>query len=302
MNKAYQIYNRPGLEVVFSNGNELLSLYYIIYEWPAAEKFYHLIKISITNNARFISDTSFNVTADDEANLINRINNLIQKINLKYSLQLSSIDENSDLNFLHRDAVPVTCELWREINDAIHAYEQYKIQINDEPRINAYFKYMVDDAVPLETEDFLFFKTDRLFGDLCLNYTYKGKHWLELQSDNDIESIADGQLQPETRIAPDAYLIFRPPSPSPFYRLNKFVRWFRNSVPNKSITLDMALGYLLVGKLVMPLEWEGFYVEDRSNWTRMLSKYKTIVDVKLIDITEDMVPDLLSNSKMINNV
>jgi hypothetical protein len=302
MNKEYQIYNRPGLEVVFSNGSEFLSLYYITYEWPAAEKFYGLIKKSISNNASFISDTSFNVTTDDEANLIDRINNLIQAINLKYDFRISSFNKNSDLNFLHRDAVPVTCELWRGINDAIHAYEQYKVQINDEPRINAYFKYMVDDVISLEPEDFLFFKTDRLFGDLCLNYTYKGKHWLEIQSDNDFESINDGQLQPETRIAPDAYLIFRPPSPSPFYRLNKFVRWFKASVPNKAITSDMALGYLLVGKLVMPAGWESFYVEERSSWTRMLSKYKTIVDVKLIDITEDMVPNLLSNSKMINNV
>lgn len=302
MNKEYQIYNRPGIEVVFSNGKDLLSLYYVIYEWPSAEKFYNLLKTAISNNANFISDTSFNITKDDETNLINRINFLIEAINLKYNLTISFINTSSDLNFLHRDAVPATCELWREINDAVHAYEQYKTQINDEPRINAYFKFMVDDVVPLESEDFLFFRTDRMFGDLCLNYTYKGKHWLELQSDNDIGSISDGQLQPETRIAPDAYLIFRPPSPSPFYRLNKFVKWFKETVPGKTITPDMALGYLLVGRLVMPTGWESFYVEERSAWTRMLSRYKTIVDVKLIDITADMVPNLLSNSKMINNV
>jgi len=301
MNKEYQIYNRPGLEVVFSNGSNLLSLYYIIYEWPSAEKFYSLIKKAISENTTFINDTSFNITKDDEIKLIEKINNTIQAINVKYNLSINTVDSNSDLNFLHRDATPVTCDLWREINDAVHAYEQYKIQ-DDEPRINAYFKYMVDDTISLESEDFLFFKTDRMFGDMCLNYTYKGKHWLELQTDNDIEAITDGQLQPETRIAPDAYLVFRPPSPSPFYRLNKFVSWFKKSVPNKTITLDMAIGYLLVGKLVMPTTWESFYVENRSNWVRMLSTYKNIVDVKTIDITEDMVPELLSKSKMIDYV
>jgi hypothetical protein len=301
MNKEYQIYNRPGLEVVFSNGSNLLSLYYIIYEWPSAEKFYSLIKKAISENTTFINDTSFNITKDDEIKLIEKINNTIQAINVKYNLSINTVDSNSDLNFLHRDATPVTCDLWREINDAVHAYEQYKIQ-DDEPRINAYFKYMVDDTISLEPEDFLFFKTDRMFGDMCLNYTYKGKHWLELQTDNDIEAITDGQLQPETRIAPDAYLVFRPPSPSPFYRLNKFVSWFKKSVPNKTITLDMAIGYLLVGKLVMPTTWESFYVENRSNWVRMLSTYKNIVDVKTIDITEDMVPELLSKSKMIDYV
>jgi fructosamine-3-kinase len=64
----------------------------------------------------------------------------------------------------------------------------------------------------------------------------------------------------------------------------------------------MAIGYLLVGKLVMPTTWESFYVENRSNWVRMLSTYKNIVDVKTIDITEDMVPELLSKSKMIDYV
>ena len=152
------------------------------------------------------------------------------------------------------------------------------------------------------TEDFLFFRTDRMFGDLCLNYTYKGKHWLELQSDNDVASINDGQLQPETRIAPDAYLIFRPPSPSPFYRLNKFISWFKQSVPNKSITPDMALGYLLVGRLVMPTGWEGFYVKERSEWVRMLSTYKNIVDVRTLNISSDKVSDLLSKSKMVSYV
>jgi hypothetical protein len=34
----------------------------------------------------------------------------------------------------------------------------------------------------------------------------------------------------------------------------------------------------------------------------MLSTYKNIVDVKTIDITEDMVPELLSKSKMIDYV
>lgn len=299
MNKEYQIYNRPGLEVVFSNGADLLSLYYVVYEWPPAKKFYGLIKKAISDGSSFISDTSFNITKDDEAILNNRINNLIQTINLKYDLKISTFSKDSDLNSLHRDLVPVKCSLWREINDAIHAYEQYKVQINEDPRINAYFKYMVDDNIPLNTEDFLFFKADRMFGDLCLNYTYKGKHWLEIQSDDDIDAVNDGQLQPETRIVPDAYLIFRPPSPSPFYRLNKFISWFKESFPDKNITPEMAVGYLLVGRLVMPAGWESFYVEDRSNWTRMLSTYKNIVDVKLIDITDDMVLDLLVKSKMV---
>jgi hypothetical protein len=289
--------NRPGLEIIFSNGSDTMSLFYAVYEWSAATKFYSLLTDAINNNQSFISDTSFNITTEDEVRLLKTINDLILKINAKYNTQLSAFTSESDLNLLHRATVPVHCELWKPINDSIHSYEQYKIQLNTEPRINAYFRFEPRKLIPLAEEDFLFFKADREFGDLCLNYTHKGKHWLELQSDNDPDSLTDGQLQAETHIEAGGYLVFRPPSPSPFYRLNKFIQWFKASCPDKSITSNMAVGYLLLGKLVMPVHWNNFYVKERSNWTRMLSQYKTIVDIKLLTIND--VHELLKKSRMV---
>lgn len=299
MNEYLIYHDRPGLEVVFNNGVEDLSLYYVVYEWEPATKFYNLITKAIEENIGFRSHTSFNITEDDENNLLGEINKSIDAINLKYNLSIQKIDKDSDFNDLHRDLVPVKCELWTKINDNIHAYEQYsRMPTTVEPRINAYFKFLTEECIPLEPEDFLFFRTDRSFGDLCLNYTYRGKHWLELESDNDVASIDDGQLQPEDRILPDAYMIFRPPSPSPFYRLNKFVSWFKTACPDRTFSLDMAVGYLLVGKLIMPASWDQFYNAERNQWTRLLSNYKNIVDVKLMHYTVDMIPDLLIKSRM----
>jgi hypothetical protein len=288
---------RPGVEIVFSNGSNDISLFYAIYEWHAATKFYNLLTDAIANNKSFISDTSFNVTTDDEDVLLKTINNLVFKINKKYNINIPVITADSDLNFLHRATVPVNCELWKPINDSIHSYEQYKAQINSEPRVNAYFRFEPRKLIPLNSEDFLFFKADREFGDLCLNYTHKGKHWLELQSDNDPNSLTDGQLQAETHLEAGGYLVFRPPSPSPFYRLNKFIQWFNSTCPGKPITPEMALGYLLVGKLVIPQSWDGFYIPERSNWVRMLCKYKTIKNINLLTIKD--VPTLLKKSRMI---
>lgn len=288
---------RSGLEIVFSDGRDQISLFYIIYEWSAAQIFYELIKESIGKYPIY-HDTSFNIGEEDELRLLNDINFYVTQINEKYNSNIPLIKSESDLNFLHQaTAASSDCSLWRVINDRIHAYEQYKSQIDIEPRINAYFRFETDKTIPLKKEDFLFFKADREYGDLCLNYTYKGKHWLELQSDNDIDALTDGQLQPETRISPTGYMLFRPPSPSPYFRLNRFVNWFSKNFPEKDITPDMAIGYLLVGKLVMPAGWNDFYVPDRTTWTKFLSRHKQIVDVKLTTINN--VEKLLKESRML---
>lgn len=290
----------PGLEIIFNNGKEDLSLFYKIYEWPAAQKFYSLIEQSISNNDGMYNDTSFNITQQDEQQLLDDINKCIIGMNKQYGLNIELVHNEADLNNLHRDSVPVNCDYWVVINDRIHAYEQYKIQQDSiDPRVNAYFRFETENNIKLEDDDFLFFKADRDYGDLCLNYTYKGKHWLELQTDNDIEAVTDGQLQPETRIKPTGYMVFRPPSPTPFFRLNRFTNWFRENFPNEKITPDMAIGYLLVGKLIMPISWNNFYDVERTAWTKMLCEYKNLVDVKLINIDLGKLQPLLERSKMI---
>lgn len=292
---------KPGLEVIFSDGNQNINLYYIIYEWNAAQTFYALIKNAKSNQTPLYSDTSFNIETQDEYRLIRDINHCIEQMNIQYNLSISKIESEADLNELHRRSAPVECDLWRVINDRIHAYEQFKVQqYNKDPRVNAYFRFETNESIPLTEDDFLFFKADREYGDLCMNYTYKGKHWLEIQSDNDIEAVTDGQLQPEDRISPTGYMLFRPPNPTPFYRFNKFVTWFRKQFPKKQITPDLAIGYLLVGRLVMPEDWKGLYVPARTEWTKMLCKYKEITEVNVIDIDLNNIELYLRKSRMIN--
>lgn len=289
----------PGLEIKFKNKYDELSLFYYIYDWPPAQKFYNLIKQSIENNDALYSDTSFNLSIEDEQQLLTDINNLILDINKEYNLSIMPIKNEVDLNTLHRDSVPADGDLWRVINDKIHSYEQFKShQESLEPRVNAYFTFETEESIPLQKQDFLFFKVDRDYGDLCLNYTYKGKHWLELQSDNDLNAVTDGQLQPEDRIKATGYMIFRPPSPTPFFRINRFVNWFVENFPEKDITYDMALGYLLVGKLVMPADWSTHSNRKRAQWTKLLCQYKNIFDIKLINIDLENTQHLLKKSRM----
>lgn len=282
-----------GLKITFSNGEETLSLFYKVYSHKSAVKWFNIVKDAIKRKSKLLSDTSFVVTEQDKNNLIAYINDLIKRINAKHNLEVIQITENSDLNKLHQDVADITGELWDTINDAIHSYEQYKVQHGNEPRLNAYFQFDEDNYIPLEQSDYLFFKADRDFGDLCMNYTYKGKHWLEVASDNDIEAITDGQLQPEDRIKAQGYMLFRPSAAEPYFKLNQFVTWYAKNI-DSNISSKLGIGYLLVGKLIMPEIWE-----NRIDWTLMLSNYKILKDVELIDITDDMIPNILERSKMI---
>ena len=54
-----------GLEIIFSNGTNTLSLFYRIYDWPAAKKWYGMIKTAI-NNVYMLSDTSFVISEESE--------------------------------------------------------------------------------------------------------------------------------------------------------------------------------------------------------------------------------------------
>ena len=212
-----------GLQITFSNGLETLSLFYKVYSHAPAIKWFNMVKDAIARKSGLISDTSFVVTEQDKTDLIVEINVLINKINVKHNLTVKHIVNDSDLNKLHQDVAEVNGELWDSINDAIHRYEQFKAQRTDNPRLNAYFQFDENVFIPLEESDYLFFKADRDFGDLCMNYTYKGKHWLEVASDDDIEAITDGQLQPEDRIKAQGYMLFRPSHPEPYFKLSHFI-------------------------------------------------------------------------------
>lgn len=295
--KFYQYHNRPGLEIIFNNGKEDLSLFYVIYEWPAAQKFYTLVKESIESNHELASTTAFAVSEEDGQSILDELNKLVIKINNEENLNIPVVTSETNLNHLHQVHLGKGNH-WRKLNWLIHDYEQFRSQHSAEPRANATFTFLPQRFVSLSTQDKMFFKTDREYGDLCLDYTLAGKHWLEAQGENDIEAISNGSLQPEINLAPAGYLLFRQPNPSPFYRLHKFLKWYNEQPISYNVSYDMALGYLLLGKLVMPENWNQLYVPERGKWTEFLCRYKNLSKINLIDITSDMVPELIKKSKM----
>jgi hypothetical protein len=60
----------------------------------------------------------------------------------------------------------------------------------------------------------------------------------------------------------------------------------------------MALGYIVVGKLVMPLDWNNVHNQERDEWTYFLSNYKNIIDVKIVDI-KDNTEELMQQANML---
>lgn len=287
------------VEITLSNDVNDLKIYYEIYEWPAARKWLNLLESALDKKFSLVYDTSFNITDDDRLNLLKNINRTIDDINQKYDLKLINVDENNiDVNDIHRKTSCINCDLWVKINDLIHAYEQYESQKNREPRANAYFKFVEKESISLEKEDYFFFSADRNYGDLCNMYTFKGKHWLEIATDNDIEAITDGQLHVENKIEAGGYMLFRPPSPTPFFKMNKFIEWYRTNVDD-DFKLEMGIGYLLIGRLIMPDNWILANNEKRDNWTRFLCQHKKITNIRIINSSRNDFINLMNISNML---
>jgi len=285
-NYQYKIYwNKPGVTVTFSNGHDQLPLTYAIYDHPPAVKFLHMLQKSIKKS--LIQETSFVIDTKNELDLMTEIVHITNKLNL---------DINLGVEELHKivERVQAPNEDWDKLNRLIHTYEQYKSN-QESPRMNAFFRFDNAETMPIENEDLLFFRMDRSYGDLCMGYNTLGKHWLEIAGRNEVDRINDVKTQQHLNC--EGYMLFRSGYDTPFTVSKHFVEWYKKNV-NKNITLEMALGYIVVGKLVMPLDWNNTYHNERDQWTRTLSEYKTIVKVELTQIEENTT-DLMKKAKMI---
>lgn len=281
----YSIYwNKPGITVTYSNGKNLLPLTYVLYDHPPAQKFLHLLEENI--DKPLVQETSFVLDTNDEEILLKDMAELIERL---------GIDKNLSLTELH-DLVEAAepSEDYDKLNRLIHVYEQY-LSNRDAPRINSFFRFDGATTMPIENEDLLFFRMDRSYGDLCMGYNTLGKHWLEIAGRGESDKI--DSVVPQKHINCEGYMLYRSAYDTPFTVSKHFVEWYKKN-SDKPITLDMALGYIIVGKLVMPLEWNNVHNQQRDEWTYFLSEYKNIVDVKLISIKEN-TDELIQQAKML---
>jgi len=278
-------WNKPGITVTYSNGEDLLPLTYILYDHHPAQKFLYLLQENI--NKPLVQETSFVLDTKDEEELKQEIVNLTTSLN---------IDPNTSLNDLHKlvENTKSSNEDYDKLNRLIHTYEQF-LSNQDSPRINSFFRFDGATTLPIENEDLLYFRMDRSFGDLCMGYNTLGKHWLEICGRGESDRI--NEIVTQQHINCEGYMLYRSAYETPFTVTKHFVDWYKKNV-NKPITLDMALGYIVVGKLVMPLEWNNVYNLDRDIWTRMLSKYKNIVSVELTEITNN-ANELMHKARML---
>lgn len=285
----YRFYHdRPGIRVTFSNGVEELTITYILYNHVTAKKFKKLLDININNG--LIGHTDFEDSESDYQMLKKEIDNLIDKLN---------IDKNLSLNELHALVENTTpTEDYVRLNKLIHSMEQQNVRYTDEPLITATFDFENSKTMPLENEDLMFFRIDRCYGDLCMGYNTLGKHWIEMAGGDEKERIDEVRIQ--KHLSSEGYMIFRPSFEEPFYLTDNFVNWYKKNTDEK-LRLDMALGYIVVGKLVMPIEWNTVYCEHRAKWTAFLSKFKTITNVEQTFVDDNIV-DILNESRMINGI
>lgn len=281
----YSIYwNKPSITVTYSNGKDLLPLTYVLYDHPPACKFLQLLKENITKP--LVQETSFVLDNKDEEQLLEQMAELIDSLGLDKTLSLT------ELHDLVEQAEP-SAE-YDKLNRLIHVYEQY-LSNRDVPRINSFFRFDGATTLDIDNEDLLFFKMDRGYGDLCMGYNTLGKHWLEIAGRGEADKI--DSVVPQKHINCEGYMLYRPCYETPFTVSKHFVEWYKKNT-HKPITLDMALGYIVVGKLVMPLDWNNVHNQQRDEWTYFLSEYKNIVDVKITN-TEENTQELMQQARML---
>ena len=281
-------YDKPGVRVTFSNGVEELTITYILYDHNTAKKFKKLLDVNINNT--LIGHTDFEDSESDYQMLKKEIDNLVNKLKIDKTLDLK------ELHVLVENTSPT--EDYVRLNKLIHSMEQQDDRYTDEPIITASFDFENSKTMPLENEDLMFFRIDRCYGDLCMGYNTLGKHWIEMASGDEKERIDEVKIQ--KHLSSEGYMILRPSFEEPFVRTNMFIDWYKKNTDGK-LSLDMALGYIVVGKLVMPVEWNTVYCENRAKWTTFLSKFKTITKVEQTFVTDNIV-DILHESRMINAI
>jgi hypothetical protein len=286
----YRFYhNKPGVRVTFSNGSEELPITYILYNHVTAKKFKKLLYQNINN--KLIGNTDFEISKSDYQLLKRDIDNLLDKLNIDKKLSLS------ELHVLVENNTPT--EDYVRLNKLIHSMEQQNTSFTyEEPRITADFNFENSKTMPLTNEDLMFFRIDRCYGDLCMGYNTLGKHWTEIAGRDEKERINEVQIQ--KHLSSEGYMIFRPSFEEPFHLTDNFVNWYRKNTSGE-LSLDMALGYIVVGKLVMPIEWNTVYCENRAKWTTFLSRFKTITKVEKTFVKNNVV-DILNESRMINGI
>lgn len=262
------------LKVTYTDNENFLPLWYKVYNTPPGRKFFDLVQKSIQSKSELIYSTSFYIKSIEE--VLDHIQLLCDKLGLEF---------NGDLNSLHHileDLTDVTKDLDR-LNQLIHVIEQYEAtEQSMSPRFTSFFRFDHPDTFPIENDDLLYFKIDRKFGDLCVGYNTLGKHWLEVCSTEDNDH--GEEVRPQRHIGNEGYMLFRPTDDNPFEKTNMFVDWFKKYYPNNKINLEMALGYLLIGELIMPKEWIFTENQQRNNWCiNVLGNHKHIHNVEIVE-------------------
>lgn len=282
-------YNKKGFRVWYSDGINTLPLTYVVYDHLAAQKYWSLLKASIDQEASLEYETSFMYSQEDLKSTYDEMNNIIRNIKTSEDIDLGEISNLTDLNALHHkvEEHEKCTSNWAKLNRLIHKLEQYISMQENKPHFNSFFSFNPNFTLPLEKLDLLFFRIDRQFGDLCVGYNTLGKNWLEIATSDDVEHIPN--VEPQKHLSAESYMILLPYRRDPMAVTDIFARWYREHCNQNDLNLEMALGYCVVGKLIMPVEWEDPSNTERDKWlVEILKPHDQIKSVELIETGTDI--------------
>lgn len=200
------------------------------------------------------------VSPDDK---INRLHELIDLLNEwlpdKIQDRWDYNDPQSSLNKLHihfpeqlNNETDITkLKQLVEYNDTIHELEDI-IRSSQYKLIWILLLPKSDETIELHDSDYIHFKPQREFGELCLHYPHVGRHVLELVKSRDYSCPKD-QIVTQTKIsAYHSLRFYDDPISEDRYKLGLINFYYRSKLKELIEINDpkIAYGYLPIGKLV----------------------------------------------------
>lgn len=200
------------------------------------------------------------VSPDDK---INRLHELIDLLNEwlpdKIQDRWDYNDPQSSLNKLHihfpeqlNNETDITkLKQLVEYNDTIHELEDI-IRSSQYKLIWILLLPKSDETIELHDSDYIHFKPQREFGELCLHYPHVGRHVLELVKSRDYSCPKD-QIVTQTKIsAYHSLRFYDDPISEDRYKLGLINFYYRSKLKELIEINDpkLAYGYLPIGKLV----------------------------------------------------
>jgi hypothetical protein len=298
------------------------KLRYKIYHTPLSYRWVGLTKINLSSPKHSYTSVFNNRTVADVPEITERINEIVNNINLEYDKQLPIYEvlDNPKLNYLHEEfeifgermdelflkgkRTKSLTENFFALNEHIHMCEDAMITF---PNKWGGFGILYDILplglhVNIQEMDKLMLEPHYTWGRLYLGYNTLGKDWMAVWKDNDLDVINRDMVKPQKRFAAEAWMNFNIDQ-SQSVKVGTFLHWCnrlpletQKKIPFHNLN-SLTLGRFAIGDLIIdenflkidpdPSHWNTYRHDCKLKWNHeVLTTFRTVERVRIYEQEE----------------